>query len=256
LKAQDQVFDQLDSLDLEKQDIINRNYEWAKNLSWKNQATKLLEEYINPHNMFEYKGMYSWIHDLPSGSKTIFLNVIKYFINNYLKVKFGKKIDVLEIGTYTGTSLIEIIRLIPNSYGIAVDKWISYDENEVLAVVDNYKIKDSFYHNVKKAGLYNRITGIQTDSMACLLEFIKDKKLFDFIYIDGSHLLLDTYADLILAWQILEKNGILAIDDYLYNVNDKNILNSPHNAINHFLELFKGQYKILHIGYRVFVEKL
>ena len=56
--------------------------------------------------------------------------------------------------------------------------------------------------------------------------------------------------------QILEKGGILAIDDYVYNKDDENILNSPYNDVNHFLKLYKGQYNILSISYRVFLEKI
>lgn len=88
------------------------------------------------------------------------------------------------------------------------------------------------------------------------MEFIKQNRLFDFIYVDGSHLLLDCYSDLVLSWQILERGGILAIDDYLYKKDDENILNSPYEAVNHFLKVFENQYKILSTSYRVFLEKL
>ena len=79
---------------------------------------------------------------------------------------------------------------------------------------------------------------------------------FDFIYVDGSHLLLDFYSDLVLSWQILERGGILAIDDYLYKKDDPNILNSPYQAVNHFLKVFENKYKLLSITYRVFLEKI
>jgi predicted O-methyltransferase YrrM len=238
----------------EKNNFINNNYNWSKTLSWENQAIKLLKEYIYPNNIFEYKGMYNWTHDIPAGSKDVFLKVISYFNNNYHKIKFGKQVSILEIGTYTGTSLIELIKLIPNSTGIAIDMWANYNETDLLNVIDNYNVKQSFYKNIKNAGLQDKIQPIQLDSTTALIQFIKDNKTTDFIYVDASHLLLDCYTDLALSWQILEKGGILAIDDYLYDKN--NILNSPHEAINHFLKIFKGKYKILDIGYRVFLEKI
>jgi hypothetical protein len=83
---------------------------------------------------------------------------------------------------------------------------------------------------------------------------IKNNVKMDFIYIDGSHLLLDCYADLILSWQILEKEGILVIDDYLYK--KKNTLDSPYEAVNHFLKNYEGKYKLLDKNYRVFLQKL
>lgn len=237
----------------EKYNFININYDWAKTLSWDNQAKKFLEQYIYPNNIFEYKGMYNWTNNL---GKDIFLNIIHYFNNNYHNILNNKNIKILEIGTYSGMSIIELVKLIPNSYGTAVDMWSNYNENNLLSVIDNYDVKGSFYKNLKNANLENKIMGIQSDSTSALIQFIKVNNTFDFIYVDGSHLLLDCYTDLFLSWQLLEKNGILAIDDYLYKKEDDNILNSPYEAINHFLKIYNGKYKVLHIGYRVFLEKL
>jgi predicted O-methyltransferase YrrM len=240
----------------EKQKLIDINYKWSNSLSWENQANKLLNDYIYHHNIFEYKNMYNWTNDLPEGEKKIFLNIISYFNKNYNKVRFGKKINILEIGTYTGISLINLVKLIPNSYGTGIDLWTNYNENETLSIIDEYKVKNSFYKNIKNSGLEERIIGIQNNSTFALLEFIKNNIFFDFIYIDGSHLLLDCYSDLILSWQILEKGGILAIDDYTYKKHDENLLNSPYYAVNHFFKIYEKQYKILNISYRVFIEKI
>lgn len=59
---------------------------------------------------------------------------------------------------------------------------------------------------------------------------------------------------MILSWEILYKHGIMAIDDYLYNKDE--LLKSPFEAVNHFLKLYNGKYKLLHSGYRIFLEKL
>ena len=229
---------------------IENNYNWALNLSWNNQANKLLNEYILKQNI-EYKGMYNWTNDLPEGSKNIFLKMIEYFNINHIDMET----KILEIGTYTGISLINIIKLIPNSIGYGLDKWQSYEENELLTQIDNLQVEKSFYNNIHNQGLSNRIFGIKSSSTDKLIEFIKNKVQFNFIYIDGSHLLLDCYTDLVMSWNILEKGGIIVIDDYLYK-KDENILNSPFEAVNHFLKIFKEQYKLLNIGYRIFLEKI
>ena len=240
----------------EKQKLIEMNYNWSNTLSWENQAKNLIDNYIYPNDLIEYKGMYNWTNNLPSGEKNIFLNMISYFNNNYNKVKFSKPINILEVGVYTGVSLIEIVKLIPNSFGTGIDLWMNYNENELLSNIDNHKVKESFYKNIKNTGLENRIKGLQIHSTFGLLQFIKDNVFFDFIYIGGSHLLLDCYSDLVLSWQILERGGILAIDDYLYKKDDPNILNSPYQAVNHFLKVFENKYKLLSITYRVFLEKI
>lgn len=237
-----------------KNELIQKNFEWASMLSWENQAKKLLNEYILKENL-EYKGMYNWTNDLPFGHKQYFLEAIEYFNNNYTKVQNKETIKVLEIGTYTGISLINIVKLIPNSIGYGVDKWINYDENELLNNIDELQIEQSFYKNIVAEGLQNRITGIKGDSYTVLFEMIKDNKKFDFIYVDGSHLLLDCNIDLVLSWKILNIGGILAIDDYLYNYDEQNILNSPYESVNHFINKFQHEYTLLHKGYRVFLQK-
>ena len=84
--------------------------------------------------------------------------------------------------------------------------------------------------------------------------FIKKEKLFDFIYVDGSHRLLDLYCDLVLSFSLLKIGGVIGIDDYLYNKDT--ILESPYEGVNHFIEKFKNNIKILSKGYRVFIEKM
>jgi predicted O-methyltransferase YrrM len=224
-------------------------------LSWDSRAKKLLEDFILPISKFEYKGMYNWTDDLPFGHKKYFLEAIEYFNNNYVKFKNDNEpIKVLEVGTYTGISLIHIIQMIPNSVGIGLDKWSNYDEIELLQNMDELEIEVSFYKNIKTAGLEERIKGIKGDSYDVLFEMLKENRIFDFIYIDGSHLSFDCYSDLMLSWKLLNRGGLLAIDDYLYNQGA--VIDSPFEGVNHFLKRHQAEIKILHKGYRVFLIKV
>jgi predicted O-methyltransferase YrrM len=257
--ALSQVFYYMDSKNKdEKERLIDINYEWSSTLTWENQARKLIKEYIEPHTEFEYKGMYNnWANDAldvegTSESKHMFLSIINYFNNNYHKIN-KEKIVILEIGSYAGMSLIKLVKSIPNSIGYGVDRWENYDENNCLENIDNLKVESSFYRNVEKSGLKDRIFGFKSHSTDKLLEFIKSGFKADFIYVDGSHMLLDCYSDMVLSWELLEKGGIFAIDDYLLYKGE--ILKSPYEAVNHFLKLYQGKYKLLNMGYRVFLEK-
>jgi len=252
-KALDKIYFYLNNIN-EQNKFIHDNFSWANNLTWKNQAERLLIKYILPNAIIEYKGMYNWTNDLPKGEKQIFLNILNYFNKTYLKVLERKNINVLEIGTYAGVSLINIINMIPNSSGIGVDLWSSYNENKLVENMDGLEVEKSFYKNIRTFGLTDRITGLKCDSTNVLFNFFKDNLTFDFIYVDGSHLLLDCYSDLVLAWLVLEKNGIIGIDNYLYKKDS--ILDSPFEAVNHFLKLYEGQYNLLYKGYRVFLQKL
>ena len=237
----------------QKEKFININYEWSLNLTWEKQANKLIKEYIEPNAFLEYKGMYNWTNDCPPDSKNIFLEVINYFNNNYYKINKREQITILEVGSYAGISLINLVKAIPNSIGYGIDMWENYNENKLLENIDNLKVESSFYNNIEVSGIKDRIFGIKSCSTNKLIEFIKTGFKADFIYVDGSHLLLDCYSDIILTWEILEKDGILAIDDYYYKKDE--ILNSPFEAVNHFLKNYKNSINILHSGYRVFIQK-
>ena len=81
-----------------------------------------------------------------------------------------------------------------------------------------------------------------------------ENEKFNFIYIDASHRCLDVFVDATIAWKLLKINGIIGFDDYLFNKGD--ILNSPHDAINYFMEQQKDNFIVLNEGYRIFLQKI
>jgi predicted O-methyltransferase YrrM/tetratricopeptide (TPR) repeat protein len=241
-----------------REDLVEKNYEWAKTMSWENQAYKLMDQYINKYNL-EYRGMYNWMHDLPKGTnaKMRFEKAIEYYLERNAK---ETQHWVLEVGVYAGTSLIEIVRKIPNSFGLGVDRWENYNEEniDILQNIEQNGIENVFYRNIRTAGLEDRIKGIKGQSADILLELIRNDMSYDFIYVDGSHRCLDVYLDLYLAWQLLRKGGVMAIDDYTYHIDKVSELpyEYPYEAVNYFLSIYKGKYKLIDMDYRVFLEKL
>jgi len=198
----------------------------------------------------ETMGMLGWTHDLPKNmnQKKIFESILDYI----LEKNKNKLIKILEVGSFTGISLINIVKRIPNSIGLAIDAWNNYDEENNELFKNMSCVEKVFHENVKKSQL--PITSMKGDSVEKLSELMKNGEKFDFIYIDGSHLLLDCYTDIVLSWQILNNGGIMAIDDYPY-LKDVDVLKSPYEAVNHFLKKFGNQCKILSKTYRVFIEK-
>jgi predicted O-methyltransferase YrrM len=239
-----------------KNNFIQKNYEWAQNLSWENQAQKLLNEHLMI-NKVQYVGMYNWTHDLPYGERARekFENAIEHFnLNNKNEIPL-----VLEVGTYSGTSLLNIVSRIPNSVGVGIDRWEDYDEDNIsiLQSIKTNNVERSFNHNIQVFGLEDRIKGIKGDSAESLMVLCKNNQVFDFIYVDGSHKCLDVYLDLFLSWKLLRKGGILAIDDYKYNFNkiEEQPYEYPFEGVNHFLKKYEKEYTILSKDYRVFIEK-
>jgi tetratricopeptide (TPR) repeat protein len=243
-----------------KNTLVAKNFEWADSLSWENQANKLLNKYILQHN-YEYKNVYSW--DYPSEQQ--FIKVIEYYIttsklrretsqNVTLKDEFTsikdipnlQAVKILEVGTYTGISLINIVNLIPNSTAIAIDEWDTLVE---------FEIEESFHKNIIKAGLQDRVTAIKGDSYFLLMEMIKTKQFFDFIYVNRTHMMFDCYLDLILAFDILNIGGIMAIQEYK-NTSIEEQLQSPYAGISHFIKKLRNKFKIIDNGHCLFIEKI
>ena len=240
-----------------KDELIEQNYQWAKEMSWKNRALRMTRDYLSEnYNSLELNGMYNWTHDLPkdSGSKEIFESILSYFNTTHVNLET----KVLEIGVYTGVSLIQIIKMIPNSRGVAIDSWADYKEQQhsLMNNIVTSDVEGAFFRNIEKAGLSSRISARKGDSYKILLEMNRLGEKYDFIYVDGSHLCLDVHLDLMLSWNLLKVGGIMAIDDYTLNSGDDfEKLDRPFEAVNHFLGKYRDEITILNKGYRVFIEK-
>jgi predicted O-methyltransferase YrrM len=207
----------------------------------------------NIDTRFDYANMYNWTNDLPENSIGFFLDVIEY-IN---QKKEGKK-KILEIGTFAGTSAIKLVELIQNAEITVIDMWENYNESGgVEGTVDKIQennIELIFYKNIEKSGLKHLFTIKKGNSFDVLLDLNKNNEKFDVIYVDGSHTLLDSYTDILLSFQLLKKGGVMMIDDVPFNKGD--ILNSPLEGVKYFADKHEKEMKILHIGYRLFLEKI
>ena len=253
--------------------MIQQNYEWALQHSWEQMAETFLSNYLenensnenldkipleNPieillqkHSELNYLQMYNWTNDIPTNSKQIFLQMLDIF-------KEKPTCNILEIGTFVGTSVIGMLQHLPNSVATTIDKWENYNENniDILKNLESYNAEKIFYENIIKKELLNRVSVLKGDSASILIKLIKKDKVFDFIYVDGSHKCIDCYTDCLLSWNLLAKNGILAMDDYLYIVSKNDLFENPGIGIDYFLEKIKGQYTMLHKDYRIFIQKL
>jgi predicted O-methyltransferase YrrM/tetratricopeptide (TPR) repeat protein len=253
---QDKALNELVSIvnDSDKKNaLIERNYEWSQTMSWKSRGEEFIKRYITDKINIKTGNMFNWTNDLPIDG-----NHLQKF-EEALNVVNPKRI--LEIGTFTGTSLIEMLKLYPEAKGVAIDTWKNYDEdgNQILKSMEERGIEEIFYENIRQSGMENRVIGMKGDSVDKLCELIEHGKQFDFIYVDGSHKCLNCYVDMVLGWQLLRKGGVLAVDDVLFNykmVEDGDHLGYPLKAKEHFMEKYDGQYKIISDSYRLFIQKL
>ena len=236
-----------------KQTLLHKNAEWASSLSWATQAQRLCHQHILTEP-YEYRGLYNWTNGLPNPQdRDIFLHFIRQFAEKYK----DKPIHLLEIGTWTGVSLIHLLQELPSAIATVVDTWTDYEENGSVVKVEKMGVMEAFQRNIHQAKINHRVQVRKGDSGIILQGLIREGQSFDFIYVDGSHLLLETYTDCLLAWSLLNKGGVMVIDDYLFEYENELLSSAekPKEAIDHFLKKKKGDYTLLHMGYRVFLEK-
>ena len=240
-----------------KHELIIKNYNWAINMSWFNRAQEFIQNYIDPMVFqLEYIGMYNWTNNIPAFASDSF-----YFAINHV-IPFNNNINILEIGTYTGMSLIGFIKFFINKFNFitikadVIDYWNNYFEQDQERFINELDVKGAFHRNIDMYNFNQYINNVFIGkSQEILFDMLSNfTNYYDFIYVDGSHTLIDTYMDLFLSWKLLKVNGILGIDDYLFNINDT--INSPHEAINKFLKNIDNQYKLITKDYRVFIQKI
>ena len=149
-----------------------------------------------------YKSNYKW-----------FINSnINYYLEKYIDRK--EKRDILEIGCFEGLSSVffadnfiddnlSTLTLVDPFSTIADNDHIKYN---LLDAEKNFDYNLSICKNKNKIDIQK----ITSDKF-----FENNNKNFDFIYIDGSHDCDQIKKDMNNSFQVLNKNGIMWMDDYL-----------------------------------------
>mgnify|MGYP003345107982 FL=1 len=120
-----------------------------------------------------------------------------------------------------------------------------------------FRSRDIFDANVAEVKKPNQMVFVnQGYSSIELAEFIRDKLQYDFIYIDGSHTAADVLVDACMSWQLLKQGGIMLFDDYHWNPGGYNEYQTPKRGVDAFSHAFGDQFKVVHDGYQIAVQKL
>jgi predicted O-methyltransferase YrrM len=155
---------------------------------------------------------------------------------------------ILEIGSFEGSSAVYFSDNLldhPDSELTCVDPFISDDPTTPFSLGGNDTMH-LFINNISKSKNFQKITLRRMFSS----EFYKkNTKKFNFIYVDGSHLVEDIKNDFIECLKILEPGGYLAFDDY--NSGDGSI----KNCIDDLYEENKHRLQILGHGYQILFQR-
>ena len=166
-----------------------------------------------------------------------------------------KEIEVLEIGSWEGLSGSFILNSLIRAHLTCVDTWEGADEHKNFAAAPLSvlgQIERRFDENL--AGFSDRLTKFKGTSFLFYNETDSSKK-YDLIYVDGSHHSDDVMIDAIKCFEALKVGGVMIFDDFLWRYY-KNPMSNPAGAINAFLKINKGNYRIVFVYYQIAIEKI
>ena len=180
-------------------------------------------------------------------TKTWFLNSeIRHLLHKYLDTNITNKI--LEIGCYEGLSSIFFAdNFIDNEHSslTLVDPFLNINNNDHSIFLQNNE-ELTFDYNLLQCNNQNKIIihKITSDTF-----FLNNTNTYNFIYIDGSHEIDQITKDMENSFNILEKNGIMWMDDYGGN-------NKIYDTMNVFLKKYETKYELLHSNYQLAIKKI
>jgi predicted O-methyltransferase YrrM len=164
-----------------------------------------------------------------------------------LLIKLPKDFKYLEIGSYEGNSALYVSTNFPKSSVTCVDLWEGVEEYEGK---DFSIIEKNFDFNLQGLNNINKIKSTSDNF------FIKNKIMFDFIYVDGNHKFDYVFRDCENALKFLNKGGFLVCDDYIWNYY-KELLENPCYAINSFIKKKSREIKVLSVtNSQIFIKKI
>ena len=207
-------------------DYNSRNYDVSKDLkhnedlliSFGFEIDKIKSK-LNSLNYNYYDERLSWHYHLFTGLKEYFKD---------------QKINILEIGTYDGTFTNFISKIYDNSKITTID----LDDNDVKFT--NFYQRDTVenlnLHLEKRKININmqNINFIKLNSIDIKKNFVRNK--FDLIWIDGDHLNPQVTIDIINSMDLLNKNGVICVDDIVMNfkfVKDNYVSNESFLTLSH-----------------------
>jgi predicted O-methyltransferase YrrM len=163
---------------------------------------------------------------------------------------------VIEIGSWEGRSALFFLNYLPHCRLVCIDTFEGSEEHRAhpeAFASDLPDIERRFDTNL--APFADRLEKIKAPSATALPELAIDGRQFDIAYMDGSHRAADVYSDGVLAWSMLVSGGTMIFDDYEWAYMPEPRSN-PKLGIDSFLRAFDGQYRIVHRGFQIALEKI
>ena len=171
--------------------------------------------------------------------------VVPYWLDAFTKTGL-EPARILEIGTWEGLTSRFLLTRFPQAHITCVDTWEDGD-----GVAAGAGIEANFDANM--AGFAGRVRKVKARSIEFLTR-LDANELFDLIYVDGSHFADDVLIDALQGFAHLAPRGLMIFDDYLWSEYE-NALENPAAAINVFLRLKEGRYRLVSAYYQIIIAK-
>jgi glycosyltransferase involved in cell wall biosynthesis len=194
-----QVFSYMEPGYLDKKnELLQKNHLWGSQLSWENQARKLLTRHIEP-NALEWHGPID-----PFLQEHSLEDLAAYYRRDYVKEGAFEPLKILEVGTESGASLVRLVQAIPHSVGWGLQTGGNKQTDPAL-----------FFRNAAAMGLEKRMLWVEKRT---LTDFVMNRNMFDIVYVNSEERDELRLLDLWLAWQTLNKGGHLLVGNYYYRL--------------------------------------
>lgn len=150
-------------------------------------------------------------------------------------------LQALEVGSFEGRSACWTVQHLLTGEGSRLTCVEPFDQYEGQ--------ERNFDYNVRLTGCTNKITKLRGRSLQ-VLPFLPPSSC-DFVYVDGSHMVLDVLQDAAMCWQLLNPGGVLVFDDYAHALFPDSLGMSAGPAVRAFLSLVSGEYELLFQDWQV-----
>jgi predicted O-methyltransferase YrrM len=178
-----------------------------------------------------YKYTHAWFYE-----SYLYYNIKDYFLD------INAPLNILEIGCYEGLSSCyfsdELLNN-PDSTLDCVDPWNL--EDSTTPVKNN--TYDIFINNIALSKNKEKIKVHKKYSNEFFSQ-IENNKLYDIIYIDGSHIPEDVKFDMDNSFKVLKKGGMMWMDDYMSTEEVKSTIDEFVKSHNKEIKVFVKKYQL------------
>ena len=188
------------------------------------------------------------------------MNILKTeynFFDIYLSKFVNNKNNILEINDDKGYVTKWFLNNLCNnkkSLIISIDSWNKSEEYKNYKITINEHIFNKNINNSGRELQVNKMKMNTDNAIKIIKNNNKTEKIFNIIYIDASYFNESLMSNCVLAFELLEDNGIMIFDDYNWDdINNEFFYTKI--TIDSFLYTFKTKITILNNKYQIILQK-